>query len=169
MKILNAAHLNTPLGSMLAIADEKALYALEFAEQESLKSVLERFKKIFISEIIEKKNFIILSIEQEMQQYFKGKLKVFKTPFICIGTPFQQRVWKELQKIPYGKTKSYADIAKAIGKPTAYRAVALANGANRIGVVIPCHRVINTGGGLGGYAGGVDKKQSLLRLEMEIV
>ena len=100
-------------------------------------------------------------------RYFAGQLKAFTTPLAPTGTPFQKRVWEELQKIPHGETRSYAAIAAAIGRPTAFRAVAQANGANRIAIVIPCHRVINTSGALGGYSSGVERKQWLLQQEAQ--
>ena len=105
------------------------------------------------------------SIEKELQSYFKGELTLFKTPIHLLGTPFQQKVWRALQQIPPGKTCSYADIAKAIGQPTAFRAVALANGTNQLAIVIPCHRVIKADGDLCGYGGGVARKKWLIEHE----
>jgi AraC family transcriptional regulator of adaptative response/methylated-DNA-[protein]-cysteine methyltransferase len=107
----------------------------------------------------------INSIEQELVLYFNGELEKFKTPIVLWGTPFQKRVWQELIQIPFGETRSYAEIAQAIGQPSAYRAVANANGANKLCIIVPCHRVINTGGGLGGYGAGVSRKEYLLKHE----
>ncbi|MBX7104377.1 MAG: methylated-DNA--[protein]-cysteine S-methyltransferase [Gemmataceae bacterium] len=101
----------------------------------------------------------------QLDAYFRRELQQFSVPLDIRGTTFQQDVWKMLTEIPYGETRSYLDIAKAIGNPKSGRAVGLANGANRIAIVIPCHRVINTGGGLGGYGGGLDRKRFLLQLE----
>ncbi|MGA9364894.1 MAG: methylated-DNA--[protein]-cysteine S-methyltransferase [Bacteroidota bacterium] len=100
-----------------------------------------------------------------MDDYFNGSLKRFSVPLLYPGTPFQQSVWKELLRIPYGKTVSYEDLARRIGSPSAQRAVGHANGLNRIGIVIPCHRVVNKNGKLGGYGGGLWRKQKLLVLE----
>ncbi|MBS0623355.1 MAG: methylated-DNA--[protein]-cysteine S-methyltransferase [Verrucomicrobia bacterium] len=108
---------------------------------------------------------ILSSIEIELFQYFQGQLKIFTTPLICVGSLFQKRVWENLLEIPYGQTRSYAEVARKLDKPTAYRAVAQANAANAIAIVIPCHRVINTGGAYGGYASGMEKKIWLLRHE----
>jgi AraC family transcriptional regulator of adaptative response/methylated-DNA-[protein]-cysteine methyltransferase len=105
------------------------------------------------------------ALGQELKAYFAGSLRQFKTPIILIGTPFQQVVWKAVQEIPYGQTRSYADIARAIGKPKAVRAVGTAIGANPIWVIVPCHRVIQSNGGLGGYAGGLERKRWLLEHE----
>ena len=93
--------------------------------------------------------------------YFDGKLTEFKTPLFFLGSPFQQQVWETLQKIPSGETRSYLEIAKAIEKPLACRAVARANGANQLAIVVPCHRVINTNGDWGGYGGGLARKKWL--------
>ena len=111
----------------------------------------------------------IKSIEKELKQYFSSKLLEFKTPVHLIGSEFQKSVWQALQKIQIGKTCSYADQAKAIGKPTAFRAVANANGMNPLGIIIPCHRVINTNGELGGYGGGLARKEWLLKHERELI
>ena len=103
----------------------------------------------------------------KQRAYFEGKRQDFKTPLFLLGSPFQKRVWEELMKISPGKTRSYAEIAMAIGKPTAYRAVANANGANQLAIVIPCHRVINSNGELGGYGGGIARKKWLIDLEKQ--
>jgi AraC family transcriptional regulator of adaptative response/methylated-DNA-[protein]-cysteine methyltransferase len=107
------------------------------------------------------------SIELELKNYFEGKLKIFTTPLFLLGSPFQQRVWKELLKIPYGTTRSYAAQATSMGEPKAIRAVANANGANQLAIVIPCHRIINTNGALGGYGGGIARKEWLLQHEVK--
>ena len=111
-------------------------------------------------------HLVLLTAIQQLQDYAKGKLETFDLPLdISLGTPFQQRVWRALQTIPYGQTISYAQLAERIGQPTAYRAVANANGKNPFSIIIPCHRVIASGGGLGGYTGGLDKKRYLLGIE----
>lgn len=164
-KILKASWLDTPLGPMLAIADESALYLLEFVERRGLEREIERLRLKTRSAIIPGNTPAISSIKNELLQYFDHKLKIFNTPLFLLGSPFQQRVWEELNKIPLGETRSYAQIARAIGKPTAFRAVAQANGANQIAIVIPCHRVINTNGDIGGYGGGLSRKKWLLSHE----
>lgn len=165
--VLKASWLDTPLGPMLAIADEKALYLLEFVERRGLEREIERLrakKAIIIPGCTEP----ITLVESELQAYFAGKLKTFTTPLYLIGNPFQKSVWNELIKIPYGQTKSYADQAAAIGKPSAFRAVANANGANQIAILIPCHRIINSDGRLGGYGGGIARKKWLLNHEQQM-
>lgn len=163
--ILKASWLDTPVGPMIAIADEKALYLLEFVDRRGLEREIERLRQRTKSAIIPGTTPPIESIEKELQLYFDGQLMAFKTPLHLLGSPFQKQVWAALCQIPHGETWSYADLAAAIGKPTACRAVANANGANQIAIVIPCHRVINSNGELGGYGGGVARKKWLLEIE----
>lgn len=163
--ILKSAWLDTPLGPMLTIADDEALYLLEFVERRGLEHEIERLRQRTHAAIIPGDALSIQSIEEELKKYFAGKLKTFKTPLFYLGSPFQKRVWEELIKIPAGETRSYAEIAAAIGKPSAFRAVARANGSNQLAIIIPCHRVINTSGELGGYAGGLNRKEWLIKHE----
>jgi len=164
-KIFKASWLDTKLGPMMTIADEEALYLLEFVDRSALEREVERFRQKTKAGIIPGTTKPISSIEKELNLYFAGKLNSFQTPIKTLGSPFQQRVWQALQQIPYGETRSYLDIAKAIGQPTACRAVARANGTNQLAIIIPCHRVINSNGDIGGYGGGVARKQALLEIE----
>ena len=109
----------------------------------------------------------LCSIAQELTWYFEGKIDTFKTPYALLGSPFQQEVWKALLKIPYSATQSYAEEAAVLGNPTAVRAVANANGANQLAIVIPCHRVISSNGSLGGYGSGLSRKEWLLKHEKD--
>ncbi|MBS0629764.1 MAG: methylated-DNA--[protein]-cysteine S-methyltransferase [Verrucomicrobia bacterium] len=143
----------TPLGPMLAIADEKALYVLEFEHRKRSHNTPSG------------RTSPIDQIAQELELYFAGKVQEFRTPIAPQGTAFQKQVWEQLQKIPYGETISYSDLAIAVDNPLGCRAVAQANGANQLAIIIPCHRVINKSGAIGGYGGGLDKKQWLLNLE----
>ncbi|GHA76242.1 methylated-DNA--[protein]-cysteine S-methyltransferase [Streptomyces termitum] len=102
---------------------------------------------------------------RQLDAYFAGDLTVFDLPLHLEGTPFQLRVWEQLRHIPYGETRSYGELAEALGNPGASRAVGLANGKNPIGVIVPCHRVVGSGGSLTGYGGGLDRKRRLLALE----
>ncbi|WP_028551227.1 bifunctional transcriptional activator/DNA repair enzyme AdaA [Paenibacillus sp. UNC451MF] len=165
--ILKASWLDTRLGPMIAIADEESLYLLEFVDRRGLEREVERLRQRTKSAIIPGYTEPIRSIEKELEGYFEGELMEFKTPLWMAGSPFQKEVWEQLQKIPPGQTSSYADVAAAIGKPSAYRAVAQANGANQLAIVIPCHRVINSNGDLGGYGGGLTRKRWLLNHEKE--
>ncbi|MGW2824024.1 methylated-DNA--[protein]-cysteine S-methyltransferase [Streptomyces sp. NPDC001443] len=103
--------------------------------------------------------------EEQLEAYFSGELKEFTLELRLTGTPFQQTVWEQLRAIPYGETRTYGELADALGNPKASRAVGLANGKNPVGIIVPCHRVIGASGGLTGYGGGLDRKQRLLDFE----
>lgn len=160
--ILKASWLDTPLGPMLAVADEESLYLLEFIDRRGLEREIEKLRFKMKAAIIPGSTEPIVSIETELKSYFAGSLKNFKTKLHLVGSSFQQLVWSELMRIPYAQTRSYLEQAVAIGKQTAYRAVANANGANQIAIVIPCHRIINNNGDLGGYGGGLIRKKWLI-------
>ncbi len=165
---LIAAWLDTRLGPMLAIADDQALHLLEFVDRRGLEREVERLRLQLKRAIIPGHNAIIAAIDAELAQYFAGTRATFATPLALLGSAFQQSVWAALQQIPPGKTCSYGELANAVGKPTAVRAVAQANGANQLAIVIPCHRVIESNGELGGYGGGVSRKQWLLEHERQM-
>ncbi|WP_433748971.1 bifunctional transcriptional activator/DNA repair enzyme AdaA [Paenibacillus amylolyticus] len=165
--ILKASWIDTRLGPMMAIADEVSLYLLEFVDRRGLEREVERLRKRTKSAIVPGTTAPIQSIERELNEYFQGIRTAFDTPLFCLGTPFQKQVWDVLIAIPAGETRSYQDIANALGKPTACRAVAQANGANQLAIVIPCHRVINASGELGGYGGGLTRKNWLLTHEKQ--
>ena len=148
--MLKSTSIETPLGALYAIADEEALIQLEFDSE---------------SDIPEGNLPPLVSIKKELEAYFSKKLTRFKTPVRLHGTPFQVEVWEALQRIPYGQTCSYVDIAKKLGHPRAYRAVGNANGCNSLAIIIPCHRVISADGTLGGYGSGLHRKEWLLKLE----
>ncbi|QLE79758.1 bifunctional transcriptional activator/DNA repair protein Ada [Francisella sp. Scap27] len=167
-RILNATWLDTELGPMVSITDNQGLYLLEFVDRRGLELEVERLRKRLSAAIIPGETHITKQLKIELEQYFQGENIIFKTPINLVGTPFQKQVWKTLQDIPTGETLSYADLAKCINKPTACRAVAQANGANQISIIIPCHRVINSNGDLGGYGGGIIRKQWLINHEKNI-
>lgn len=152
---------DTPLGQMVAVADDTHLHLLEFDIPSRLEKQLAQISR----PIIDGLSPPLTLLKSELLAYFAGQLQTFKTPIAFQGTPFQLKVWKTLQKIPYGKTWSYLDLAKAIDHPLAFRAVANANGRNKLSIIIPCHRVINSSGALGGYGGGITKKERLLAIE----
>lgn len=158
-------HLKTPLGDMIAIADEKELYLLEFADAAGLDFRIEKLRQKIGKIPINGSNPIIKSIEVELMSYFAGGLREFKTPIHLIGTPFQKQAWSALQAIPYGQTKSYKEQATTMERKKAFRAVANANAANPIAIVIPCHRIVCGNGNTGGYAWGIERKAWLLEQE----
>jgi len=111
------------------------------------------------------RNPLLMETERQLRAYFSGDLRRFDLPLDLAGTPFQQRVWEELRKIPYGETRSYLQLACNLGAPAAVRAVGAANGANPVPIIVPCHRVIGASGKLVGYGGGLPLKRRLLALE----
>ena len=164
-QLLKASLLDSPLGPMITIASEEALYLLEFVDRVNLEHEVEQLKSRTKSTIIPGSSPPIVSIEKELHQYFNGELQNFTTPTFYLGTPFQVRVWDELKKIPWGNTCSYKDIALAIERPTACRAVAHAIATNHLAIIIPCHRVITINGKSGSYSGGLVRKCWLINHE----
>jgi len=166
-QIINITRIETPIGTMFAAAVEKGICLLEFADRRMLETELKHLSKYFNATIIQgvNKNFDLL--KNELDKYFEGKLKKFTVPLCTAGTDFQKSVWKVLQTIPYATTRSYKEQATILGKPSAVRAVANANGMNKISIIIPCHRVIGNNGQLTGYGGGLWRKKWLLDLEMK--
>lgn len=157
--------LETSMGRMITIADENALYLLEFTNRKNMRRQFDRLRKVQSRAILPGRTKITEQIEAELGAYFAGTLSDFETPLATSGTDFQRQTWAALQTIPHGETRSYAQLAEMIGKPSAVRAVASANANNGLALIIPCHRVIAKNGGLGGYAGGLSRKRQLLDLE----
>ena len=167
---LNRIKIDTPLGEMTAVFSRKGLCLLEFTDQQTLSRELQAVMKHHnAEECIEQKNADTENLRRQLAEYFAGRRQSFDIPLDLIGTPFQQQVWHILQTIPYGDTRSYKQQAEALANPKAVRAVAAANGANKISIIIPCHRVIGSNGKLTGYAGGLPRKQALLDLESHCI
>jgi AraC family transcriptional regulator, regulatory protein of adaptative response / methylated-DNA-[protein]-cysteine methyltransferase len=167
-RALFAAWLDTPLGPMTAIGDERALHLLEFVDRRGLEREIERLRHRQKAGIAPGRTAPIAQIEAELEEYFAGRSLTFKTPLARTGSPFQNAVWDALLTIPPGETWSYAELARAVGNPKAVRAAGTANGCNQLAIVIPCHRVINANGELGGYAGGLPRKKWLLEHERRV-
>jgi len=153
---------STWLKEVFVASTEKGVCMVDFLKSE--KVFLKELKKQFSGEIVrnDKRNKEALS---QLKKYVKGELRHFKCPLDLKGTPFQKKVWSALTKIPYGQTRSYQDIARAIGHPKAFRAVGNANGSNPAPLIVPCHRVIESNGGLGGFGHGLKVKKQLLDFE----
>ena len=169
IECLTARWLESPLGPMLAIADDKALLLLEFVDRRGLEKEIIDLRKKLHAAIVPGNNAILDRIAAEMKEYFAGKLKTFRTPIRMVGSEFQQTVWQELIAIPFGQTKSYSEMAKSIGLPRARRAVGRTNGLNKLAIIIPCHRVIRSDGSLCGYGGGLWRKKRLLEIEQGVI
>ena len=164
-KLVIVTRILTPLGPMLAGAVEQGICLLEFVDRPMIETQIDRLKRLLKAEFLPGTTPLFDILEKELNEYFQGKRQCFSVPLAALGTPFQQRVWEALLAIPYGQTKSYKEQAQYIGQPKAVRAVARANGDNRIAIIIPCHRVIGVDGKLVGYGGGLWRKKFLLELE----
>jgi AraC family transcriptional regulator of adaptative response/methylated-DNA-[protein]-cysteine methyltransferase len=157
--------LESPLGPLVAGATEEGVCLLEFTDRRQLEGQCREVRRRFGCEIAPGSNEHLDRLAAELNDYFAGSARGFSVPLVAPGTSFQKRVWQELLRIPYGRTISYEELARRVESPRAIRAVGTANGTNRIAIVIPCHRVVNKGGKLGGYGGGLWRKQFLLDLE----
>jgi AraC family transcriptional regulator of adaptative response/methylated-DNA-[protein]-cysteine methyltransferase len=157
--------LSSPLGPLVAGATAEGICLLEFSDRRMLETQFATVRKLFGAPLVPGANEHLELLQSELAGYFAGALRSFSVPLVYPGTPFQRRVWEKLLAIPYGETRSYQELAIAVGERNAVRAVGRANGMNRIAIVIPCHRVINKGGQLGGYGGGLRRKQYLLDVE----
>lgn len=151
-------YIDSPVGQLQLVAHDQALVAIKWDTEDP--------KRLRLANLIEHQTHsILLKVEKQLDEYFRSQRQVFDVPLDLAGTEFQQKVWRALQDIPYGQTRSYKEIAEQIGNVKAVRAVGAANGKNPISIIVPCHRVIGASGQLVGFAGGLDYKQSLLQLE----
>ncbi len=163
--VINIVRLTTPIGPMYACATSKGVCLLEFTDRKMLETEFKDIRKRLNAAILPGENPHLSQVQVELAEYFTGHRKQFDVPLDTPGTEFQNLVWRKLLDIPYGKTRSYGQQAKILNKPTAVRAVASANGSNRISIIVPCHRVIGADGHLTGYGGGLHRKKWLLELE----
>ncbi len=165
-QIMQMTRLETPLGPMFACATEEGICLLEFVDRRMLETELKLLSKKFKAVVLQGENKYFEPLKQQLNEYFEGKRKEFDIPLVLIGTDFQKEVWKELMRISYGTTRSYKRQAIALNNLGAIRAVAQANGMNRIAIIIPCHRVIGEDGSMTGYGGGIWRKKKLLDIEL---
>ncbi|QNS42103.1 bifunctional transcriptional activator/DNA repair protein Ada [Chryseobacterium manosquense] len=168
-RIIDLKRIETPIGTMYAAAVEEGICMLEFTDRKLLETEFKDLAKSLNATIVLGENPHFKLLEKELKLYFEGKLKEFSVPLSPVGTEFQKSVWKILQQIPYGETWNYRKQSQALGDAKKVRAVANANGMNKISILIPCHRVIGTDGTLTGYGGGIWRKQKLLELEKAIL
>ncbi|NML22070.1 methylated-DNA--[protein]-cysteine S-methyltransferase [Pseudoflavitalea sp. G-6-1-2] len=164
-QVVNITRIETPLGSMFACASEQGICLLEFTDRKMLETELKAIARLLNANIIQGANVHFDQLRSELEEYFSGKRTQFTVPLHAPGTAFQQSVWDELITIPFGTTRSYKQQAIHLNRPEAIRAVAGANGMNRISILIPCHRVIGEDGHLTGYGGGIYRKKWLLDFE----
>ncbi len=166
-KVVTVTRIPTPLGPMVAGAVDDALCLLEFADRRMIETQFVRLQKRLDCVFVPGSAPLFGELANQLEGYFRGCLTEFSVPLLTPGTAFQRLVWGRLRDIPAGTTRSYGEVAAEIGRPTAVRAVARANGDNRIAILIPCHRVIGHDGKLTGYGGGLWRKQRLLEIEQE--
>lgn len=164
-QVINITRIETPLGSMFACATDEGVCLLEFTDRKMLETELKWLSRHLNANIVQGANKHFEQLEMELQEYFAGKRKEFTVPLFLPGTDFQRSVWEMLRTIPFGSTRSYKVQAMKLERPEAIRAVANANGMNRISIIVPCHRVIGEDGQLTGYGGGLHRKQWLLEFE----
>ena len=159
---------DTPLGAMIALANKKVVCLLQFTDTPSIEKKILKVAGCKKEDIRELETAPLSFLKLEIQKYFQGKVFKFQTPIHLIGTDFQKLTWKTLLNINFGEKNSYGKIAKSIGRDSAFRAVANANAANALAIIVPCHRITNSNGSLGGYNGGTDRKKWLLDHEKRI-
>jgi AraC family transcriptional regulator, regulatory protein of adaptative response / methylated-DNA-[protein]-cysteine methyltransferase len=166
-QIIYTTRILTPIGPMLAGGTEEGICLLEFVDRRMLETQIKRVTHRLQARVLPGECQHFKPLKQQLDEYFASKRRQFDIPLVLAGTLFQQKVWSLLQSIPFGQTRSYKQQAEALGTPAAIRAVARANGDNRISILIPCHRVIGANGELVGYGGGLWRKQFLLKLESD--
>lgn len=159
------AMIGSPLGPLLAGANDEGVCLLEYTDRRMLEKNLATLRRRFRCAVVPGEHRWLTQLRRELAEYFSGRRREFTVPIGLRGTPFQEKVWGELRRIPHGKTISYEELAHRIGQPAARRAVARANGMNRICILVPCHRVVGKDGSLTGYGGGLWRKRLLLELE----
>ena len=163
--MLNINYLETTLGTMVTVTTDKGICLLEFTDSKLLDLELRQLAICFKTKPLHGDHPHFETLSEQLDGYFKGERRNFDIPLDPVGTEFQLQVWLSLLKIPYGSTISYAKQAELLGRPSAVRAVANANGNNKISIILPCHRVIGSNGSLTGYGGGIWRKQKLLEME----
>ena len=162
LRVLSTRWVESPLGPLLLAADGEGLRLVEFAVEDRLEREIAALRGSLDAVLVPGRSALLSAAERQLAQYFAGERTRFELLLAPLGTEFERRVWRELGRIPFGETRSYAEIAERIGRAGAQRAVGTANGRNRLAIVIPCHRVIRGDGELSGYGGGVARKRWLL-------
>jgi len=165
MRQINTQYYTTKIGELILGSFDNKLCMLDFRYRRMRAAVDNRIKKGLGAEFIERDDDIIKNTRRQLDEYLSGDRKEFDLPLLMVGTDFQRSVWSALMKVPYGTTSTYLQLAKDINNERAVRAVANANGANSIAIIIPCHRIIGSNGELVGYGGGLPVKKRLLKLE----
>lgn len=167
--VIKTEYFKTPIGELILGSFNDRLCLCDWRYRKMRGSIDSRLTKGINARYVEESSGIVNETKAQLTQYFKGKKSKFEIPLLLIGTDFQKEVWNALLEIPYGKTNTYLQLAKALKNENAIRAVASANGANAISIIIPCHRIIGSNGDMVGYAGGLEAKMKLLKLENALI
>jgi methylated-DNA-[protein]-cysteine S-methyltransferase len=162
---INIQYFRTPVGELILGSYDNQLCLADWRYRKKREQIDTRLQKALSAEYVEKDAEVLQEARKQFSEYFNHERKVFDIPLLLVGTPFQKSVWQGLIETPFGTTSSYLELAKRIGNEKAVRAVATANGANAISIIVPCHRIIGSNGELVGYAGGLDVKSKLLEIE----
>ena len=152
------ATIKSPVGELMLVADDTALTGVYFAGHDHIPAASEGWRR-------DAQHPVLRKAALQLQEYLSGKRTIFEIPLRLTGTDFQEKVWQQIARIPYGETISYAELAKRAGAPQAIRAAGTTTGRNPVSIIVPCHRVVGKNGGLGGFGGGLDRKRFLLSLE----
>jgi O-6-methylguanine DNA methyltransferase len=167
-QVLSRGVITTPIGPLAAVVEEHGVVALQFCVAGAETEAFAMLSTQLHASLVEDGSPLLGRLQRQVDAYFDGERQTFSVPLALRGTPFQRKVWSALQRIAYGQTRSYHQIAELVGNPTANRAVAQACGSNPVPLLIPCHRVIATDGGLGGFSAGLNRKRELLQLEQRV-
>jgi len=166
-EVLHYAESQSPVGHIIAVVSHKGLAALRLVENDNPQKIVKDIAQQFPGATLVKDDRKIAPVLRQIEEVMSGRLAASRVPLDLHGTPFQKRVWKELARVPWGKTYTYSDLARKAGNPKAVRAVASCCARNPIAFVVPCHRILRKGGGLGGYYWGLDRKRELLEREKD--
>lgn len=161
--------IETPIGNMIIGSTDSGCCLLEFHDRGGVEKILAAIEKRYRREAAHGDSEMNQLVSRQLAEYFSGNRTEFTLPLDIAGTPFEKSVWRELLATPYGATRSYGEVAVAVGRPQAQRAVGRANGANRISIIVPCHRIIEANGKLRGYGGGLWRKRWLLDHEQKVL
>ncbi|MEN8201650.1 MAG: methylated-DNA--[protein]-cysteine S-methyltransferase [Bacteroidota bacterium] len=167
MNHINIQYYKTTIGELILGSFNDSLCLLDFRYRRMRTTVDNRIKKGLNADFVEQNDEVMQNAKQQLDEYLSGDRTDFDIPILMVGSDFQKSVWNALMQVPYGKTSTYLNLAKAINNEKAVRAVANANGANSIGLIIPCHRIIGSNGDLVGYGGGIPVKKRLLKIEYD--
>jgi methylated-DNA-[protein]-cysteine S-methyltransferase len=165
MNQINTQYYNTQVGEVMLGSFRGKLCLLDFVKGKTRETVGDRIRQVLNTRLVEQDDGILKETRSQFNEYLEGQRQGFDIPVLMVGTDFQKDVWSAVMKVPYGATSTYSQIARAIGKERAVRAVGNAIGANPIVIIIPCHRIVGSGGGLVGYGGELSLKRRLLTLE----